>query len=105
MNGRYNQLSDAESSHHLLGSPNSFYKDERAPGKEWTVGYGPKKNWIHYSGPLLPPGGNIDEMLKEHDKRIQHAVRKTHLDKTNTKKAYGDNGQRESLLYYGGNGK
>ncbi|CAK9165391.1 unnamed protein product [Ilex paraguariensis] len=100
------QLSDAESSHQLLGRPNSSYKkDEQAPGKEWTMGYPPKKNRIHYSGPLLPSGGNIDEMLKEHERKIQYAVRKARLDKTKTKKACTDNGQRESLLHYGGNGR
>lgn len=66
-------------------------------------GYAPKKNRIHYSGPLVPPGGNMDEMLKEHERQIQHAVRKARFDKTKTKKGHTDNGQRESLLQYGGN--
>ncbi|KAK9077040.1 hypothetical protein SSX86_005375 [Deinandra increscens subsp. villosa] len=100
-NGKYHQLNDAESSSHLmLADPNSSYKKhEHAPGK----GYAQKKNRIHYSGPLVPPGGNMDEMLKEHERQIQHAVRKARLDKTKIKKGYTDNGQRESLLRYGGN--
>lgn len=71
----------------------------------WLQGYAPKKNRIHYSGPLVLPGGNMDEMLKEHERQIQHAVRKARLDKTKTKtkKDYADNGQRESLLQYGSN--
>ncbi|KAH7865632.1 hypothetical protein Vadar_009120 [Vaccinium darrowii] len=107
LNGRYNGLDDAGSSvghdwsHHLLEVPKSYKKDEQAPGKESTAVYASKKNRIHYSGPLLPPGGNIEEMLKEHEKQIQHAVRKARLDKTKTKKMYGDNGQTESLLHYG----
>ncbi|KAL6517430.1 hypothetical protein OROMI_033131 [Orobanche minor] len=32
-------------------------------------------------GPLMPPGGNMEDMLKEHEKQIQAAVRKAHLDK------------------------
>lgn len=68
-------------------------------------GYATKKNRIHYSGPLMPPGGNLEEMLKEHEKQIQHAVRKARLDKANTKKAYGDNGQTESLLHDVRNGR
>jgi cyclin-dependent kinase 12/13 len=36
---------------------------------------------IHYSGPLLPPGGNIEDMLKEHEMHIQEAVRKARLSK------------------------
>ncbi|XP_059648280.1 probable serine/threonine-protein kinase At1g09600 [Cornus florida] len=112
LNARYNQLDGAESSenhewsHHLLDRPNSSHKnDERTSGKESTMVYAPKKNQIHYSGPLFPLGGNIEEMLKEHEKRVQHAVRKARHDKTKTKKKYRDNGQTESLLHRGINGQ
>ncbi|XP_047315726.1 probable serine/threonine-protein kinase At1g09600 [Impatiens glandulifera] len=64
---------------------------------------GTKKNRIHYSGPLLPPGRNMDEMLKEHEKHIQHAVRKARTEKNKARKMYDDNGQTESLLHNGGN--
>ncbi|GMP39460.1 hypothetical protein CsSME_00010283 [Camellia sinensis var. sinensis] len=106
LNVRYNQLDDAgfsvnhEWSHHLLDVPRSC-KDEPAPGNESMRVYAPKKNRIHYSGPLLPSGGNIEEMLKEHERKIQLAVRKAHLDSVKTKKMYGDNGQTHSLLHYG----
>lgn len=40
-----------------------------------------RKNRIHYSGPLMPPGGNLEEMLKEHERLIQHAVRMARADK------------------------
>ncbi|PPD70710.1 hypothetical protein GOBAR_DD32406 [Gossypium barbadense] len=46
--------------------------------------YVPLNNRIHYSGPLMPPGENLDEMLKEHERQIQDAVRKARLDKTET---------------------
>jgi len=36
---------------------------------------------MNYSGPLVPPGGNMDEMLKEHERQIQQAVRKARVDK------------------------
>ncbi|CAN0928147.1 Probable serine/threonine-protein kinase At1g09600 [Linum grandiflorum] len=36
----------------------------------------PRKNRINYSGPLMPPGGNMEELLKEHERQIQQAVRK-----------------------------
>ncbi|KAM7482072.1 hypothetical protein LguiB_006655 [Lonicera macranthoides] len=103
---RYNNRSDVDSLH-LLDRPNSSYKkDGHQPGKDSTMGYGSKKNRIHYSGPLLPPGGNIEEMLKEHEKQIQHAVRKARIGKAKSKKAYGNNGQAaELLLHIGGNGR
>lgn len=44
----------------------------------------PKKNRIHYSGPLMPPGGNMEDILKEHERQIQHAVRKARLEKSGT---------------------
>ncbi|CAK7357170.1 unnamed protein product [Dovyalis caffra] len=91
-NARYNNLDD--SSHSLLGRPNFSHKK---PGLESTLGYTGKKGRVHYSGPLVPNGGNIEEMLKEHEKQIQLAVRKARLDKKNT----NESGHTESLLYHG----
>lgn len=34
----------------------------------------------------MPPGGNMEDMLKEHERQIQEAVRKARLDKARTKK-------------------
>lgn len=59
---------------------------------------------MHYSGPILPPGGNLEEMLKEHERQIQQAVRKARGDKTKAQKK-GENGQTQSLLHYGRNGR
>ncbi|XAR56282.1 Cyclin-dependent kinase [Bertholletia excelsa] len=106
LNTRYNQLDDGESSenhelsHHLLDMPKSNKNDEATTGKESKKVSALKKNRIHYSGPLLPPAGNIEEMLKEHEKQIQQAVRRARLDKTKNKKANGDIGQTESLLHH-----
>lgn len=41
----------------------------------------PKRRRIHFSGPLMPPGGNMEDMLKEHEKQIQEAVRKSKTKK------------------------
>ncbi|KAI3752644.1 hypothetical protein L2E82_24679 [Cichorium intybus] len=96
--GKYHQLNNAESSHHIIDRPNlSSKKRDNAPGK----GYAPKKNRIHYSGPLLPPGGNMEEMLKEHEKHIQHAVRRARFDNKYSKRGFDENFencQRELLL-------
>ncbi|XP_020230085.2 probable serine/threonine-protein kinase At1g54610 [Cajanus cajan] len=43
--------------------------------KEHGMGYFPKKSRIHCSGPLVPPGGNIDDMLKEHERLMQDVFR------------------------------
>lgn len=37
---------------------------------------GPKGNRIYVSGPLLVPSQNVDQMLKEHDHRIQEFTRR-----------------------------
>ncbi|XP_039835940.1 probable serine/threonine-protein kinase At1g09600 isoform X4 [Panicum virgatum] len=49
--------------------------------KDLQENHGRKYKRIHYSGPLMPPGGNIDDMLKEHERHIQEAVRKARLSK------------------------
>jgi hypothetical protein len=33
----------------------------------------------------MPPGGNMEEILKEHERQIQQAVRKARLEKSGTK--------------------
>ncbi|KAJ6423407.1 hypothetical protein OIU84_024371 [Salix udensis] len=40
------------------------------------LGYGSKGHKIHYSGPLVVPSGNMDQMMKDHDRQIQEAVRR-----------------------------
>ncbi|XAR55662.1 Cyclin-dependent kinase [Bertholletia excelsa] len=76
--------------------------DHIAPGRTMgSAGNGPKMrrqtshgprchvrstSGIHYSGPLMPPSGNMEEMLKEHERFIQEAVRKARLEKARTKK-------------------
>lgn len=59
---------------------------------------------MHYSGPLIPPGGSVEEMLKEHEKQIQIAVRKARVDKNKGRKGAAANGQTDSLLGYFNNG-
>ncbi|KAK3027688.1 hypothetical protein RJ639_041398 [Escallonia herrerae] len=61
-------------------------KDETDFSKETMGGYVPKRNRILCSGPLMPPGGNMEDMLKEHERQIQEAVRKARLDKARTRK-------------------
>ncbi|XP_044462442.1 probable serine/threonine-protein kinase At1g09600 isoform X2 [Mangifera indica] len=82
-------------------SKSSFKKDVQLSGKDSSVGYTSKKNRIHFSGPLMPPGEKLEEMLREHERQIQKAVRKARVDKTKTQKTYSDNVQTESLLHNG----
>ncbi|KAL6145111.1 hypothetical protein ACLB2K_055799 [Fragaria x ananassa] len=49
-------------------------------------GRGPKGNKIYVSGPLLVSSNNVDQMLKEHDRRIQEYARRARLDKTRSGK-------------------
>ncbi|CAA0394404.1 unnamed protein product [Arabidopsis thaliana] len=51
-----------------------------------TTTYVRKKNRMHCSGPLMPPGGNIEDILKDHERQIQEAVRKSRLEKSATRK-------------------
>ncbi|XP_068651746.1 probable serine/threonine-protein kinase At1g54610 [Aristolochia californica] len=103
---RYNPLDDAdpgkqEWTHHLLDAPTSSNKkDEKVAVKDSVLqGVTPKKNRIHYSGPLFPAGENIDEMLREHERQIQQAVRKARFDKVKTKKSFGEKTHSQSLLH------
>ncbi|URE41686.1 kinase family [Musa troglodytarum] len=85
-NSRYNRLDVAEpSDKHILDRPASTHKkDDRTASK----GYGPRNKKIHYSGLLMPTGGNVEDMLKEHERQIQQVVRKARLDKVKSKKNF-----------------
>ncbi|XP_050209988.1 probable serine/threonine-protein kinase At1g09600 isoform X2 [Mercurialis annua] len=97
-NPRYNHLDDS-SSHHLLNRPKFSSKEGRPSGLESTTGSYQKRGRMHYSGPLMTGAGNIEEMLKEHEKLIQEAVRKARSDKVN--KGYNGIEQTELLLHHG----
>ncbi|KAL3578169.1 hypothetical protein D5086_019673 [Populus alba] len=66
-------------------SSSSLKKKERVPSMDSSAGFVPRKTRIHYSGPLMPPGGNMEEILEEHERQIQQAVRKARLEKSGTK--------------------
>lgn len=57
------------------------------------LGYGSKGHKIHYSGPLIVPSGNMDQVLKDHDRQIQEAVRRARLDKAKVRKAHVEGNQ------------
>lgn len=50
-------------------------------GEKGQTGSCRVKNRTHHSGSLVTPEGNIEEMLKEHDRNIQAAMRKARLNK------------------------
>ncbi|KAG6514527.1 probable serine/threonine-protein kinase At1g54610 [Zingiber officinale] len=66
---RQNQLDGGRHAEHK--------KNDIVIAKEPAQVYGHPIRRIHYSGPLMPPGGNMEDMLKEHEKQIQQAVRKS----------------------------
>eukprot|EP00249_Psilotum_nudum_P019093 c27097_g1_i1 orf=683-3064(+) len=45
------------------------------------MGFSGRHDRIHFSGPILPPSANLDELLGEHEYKIQQAVRRARLDK------------------------
>ncbi|XVE80135.1 hypothetical protein DITRI_Ditri14bG0115100 [Diplodiscus trichospermus] len=62
-------------------------EDGRSNNKDPVLlGYGSKGHKIHYSGPLLVPSGNMDQMLKDHDRQIQEAVRRARIDRAKMRK-------------------
>ncbi|KAF8049527.1 hypothetical protein N665_2186s0001, partial [Sinapis alba] len=67
-------------SQRLLEKPRK--DDPSSSSKGPLMGYdGEKRERIHYSGPLISGEGNLDEMLKEHERQILLAVRRAQADK------------------------
>ncbi|CAN6244723.1 unnamed protein product [Urochloa humidicola] len=81
-NSRYNRLDVAEPAT-AIGRPGSSHQKDLSM-RDTSTGFGGKNKRIHYSGPLMPPGGNMDDMLKEHERQIQQAVRKSRVEKERT---------------------
>ncbi|XXG67639.1 hypothetical protein AAC387_Pa06g0936 [Persea americana] len=63
------------------------------------LGYGSKGNKIHYSGPLIRPSGNVDQMLKDHDRQIQEVVRRARLDNAKFRKLQAEGQQVPAKPY------
>ncbi|OVA07759.1 Protein kinase domain [Macleaya cordata] len=75
--------------HHEQGVSGSQQKEaSRSSHKDQVLGYGSKGHKIHYSGPLLVPSGNMDQMLKDHDRQIQEVVRRARIDKEKVRKVH-----------------
>lgn len=74
--------------HHSQGVGGSHQKEDgrMSNNDPVLVGYGSKGHKIHYSGPLLVPSGNMDQMLKDHDRQIQEAVRRARMDRAKVRK-------------------
>ncbi|MBA0872251.1 hypothetical protein Goshw_010027 [Gossypium schwendimanii] len=69
--------------HHMLKTTESPQTaGGRACIKEPMHGRGPRGNKIYVSGPLLAPSENVEQLLKEHDRKIQEFARRARLDKT-----------------------
>ncbi|WCJ32360.1 Protein kinase superfamily protein [Euphorbia peplus] len=77
VNPRYHNLD--VSSHHV-------FNKQRFANMDFQPSMDPfcKKGRIHCSGPLTSATGNIDEMLKMHEKHIKEVVRKTKANKLST---------------------
>ncbi|XP_072965644.1 probable serine/threonine-protein kinase At1g54610 [Typha angustifolia] len=65
-------------------------EDERGSNMDAPAVYGPKGNNIHYSGPLVRPSGDVDQMLKDHDRQIQEVIRRSRFDKSRIRKVQGE---------------
>lgn len=61
------------------------------------LGYGSKGHKIHYSGPLVVPSGNMDQVLKDHDRHIQDAVRRARIEKARVRKLQAEEASSQQV--------
>ncbi|KAF4346650.1 hypothetical protein G4B88_006971 [Cannabis sativa] len=66
----------------------SAKQNEPLNPKESEMGFVQIKKRIHYSGPLVPRGGNLEDVLQEHERQIQQEVRKARLGQARNSKGY-----------------
>ncbi|GER56503.1 protein kinase superfamily protein [Striga asiatica] len=65
---------------------NGQHGEDNASNNSVHVGDGSKGKKIHYSGPLLVPSVKVEQMLKDHERQIQEAVRHARLEKERMRK-------------------
>ncbi|XP_074290414.1 putative serine/threonine-protein kinase At1g54610 [Silene latifolia] len=93
--GSFKEVQDSiprrDQADHMQSFVNSQQNKEERSSRNVPVliGYGSKGNKIHYSGPLIAPSGNTDQMMKDHDRQIQEAVRRARIDKARIRKMQG----------------
>ncbi|XP_059449374.1 probable serine/threonine-protein kinase At1g54610 [Corylus avellana] len=69
--------------HHSQRNGDFSQIDGKGRTKEPSLhGHGSRGSKIYVSGPLLNSSNNVDQMLKEHDRKIQEFSRRARLDKT-----------------------
>ncbi|KAK7257205.1 hypothetical protein RIF29_31009 [Crotalaria pallida] len=96
-------LMQQDQSHHIQGLVGATQKEERrGSNKDLVVGYGSKGHNINYSGPLLVPSSNIDQMLKDHDRQIQEAARRARLDKARMRRLLVEGNQITNSSFLSG---
>ncbi|KAE8696623.1 putative serine/threonine-protein kinase [Hibiscus syriacus] len=100
----FNELEDAgkhDVRHHIPKTAESPQTGGGRPCiKEPTHGHVPRGHKICVSGPLLAPSENVDQFLKEHDRKIQEFARRARLDKTKPGKPQAQGKQaRENSLF------
>ncbi|XP_065859783.1 probable serine/threonine-protein kinase At1g09600 [Euphorbia lathyris] len=99
LNPRYNNLE--VSSHHIFNRQKLSNMEDLSMNFKSSKDPFYNKGRIHCSGPLTSgAGGNIDEMLKLHEKHIKEVVRKTKANKT-----VNANEKNDSQLYIGERGR
>ncbi|MCL7040762.1 hypothetical protein MKW94_028485 [Papaver nudicaule] len=100
-------------SHHGQGVSGSHQQEAaRSSNRDQVMQvYRPKGRKIHYSGPLLVPSGNTDQMLKDHDRQIQEVVRRARIDKEKVRRGHQGGGEgnhqrptRHQILTFSGGG-
>ncbi|KAJ8426391.1 hypothetical protein Cgig2_010934 [Carnegiea gigantea] len=62
------------------------------------IGCESKGKKIHYSGPLVVPSGNVDQILKDHDHQVQEAVRRARIDEARLRKMQAERSQPSTTL-------
>ncbi|CAA7402465.1 unnamed protein product [Spirodela intermedia] len=84
---------------HLSGSRRRG--EEKSSNRDQELACATKGAKIHYSGPLFRPSGkgNIDQMLKDHDRQIQEAFRRARTDKSKARKGQSAGKQGSSRAY------
>ncbi|XP_019159168.1 PREDICTED: probable serine/threonine-protein kinase At1g54610 isoform X2 [Ipomoea nil] len=72
----------------------------RSKAKEADQGHDSNGNNIHFSGPLLVPSSKVDQLLKDHDRRIQEAARRSRIEKARLDRARAQEMQRKANSIY-----
>ncbi|XP_019193933.1 PREDICTED: probable serine/threonine-protein kinase At1g54610 [Ipomoea nil] len=91
---------DEKHKHYVQNFAGSIESRKSSAKEPVPHGCGVKGNKAHFSGPLLVSSNRVEQLLREHDRRIQEAARRSRIEKARLDRAHAQGMQTAGNSIY-----